>query len=87
MEPAVKKQIDVTRLLADLSLAKVELLSAQCAADRVRLQYSPQDIAAYGDPQVLKRLISTADALHTFFSQVQVHLEQKENENEARSNE
>jgi len=39
MVAAVKKQIDVTRLMADLTAAKVELLSAQCAADRIHLQY------------------------------------------------
>jgi len=32
MVSAVKKQIDVVRLTADLAAAKVELLSAQCAA-------------------------------------------------------
>ena len=49
MVPAVKKQIDVNRLKADLAAAAVELLSAHCAADRVRLQYSPQDIVAFGE--------------------------------------
>lgn len=49
MVPAVKKQIDLTRLRADLAAAGVELLSAQCAADPVRLQYSPEDVAAHGE--------------------------------------
>jgi hypothetical protein len=71
MVPGVKKQIDLTRLRADLTAAKVELLSAQCAADRIRLQYSPEDIAAHGEPQTLKRLIGSAAALHRFFSQIE----------------
>ena len=70
MVPAVKKQIDITRLRADLAAASVELLSAHCAADRVRLQYSSQDIVAFGDPQALKRAIASAEALHNFFSQI-----------------
>jgi len=74
MVPGVKKQIDAARLMADLSAAKVELLSAQCAADRIRLQYSPVEIAAYGDPQVLKRAMASAEALYRFFSQIQVHI-------------
>jgi hypothetical protein len=78
MVEAVKKQIDVTRLSADLTAAKVELLSAQCAADRIRLQYSPQDIAAFGEPQTLKRLIASADALYVFFSQIRAQIKQKE---------
>lgn len=66
MFPAVKKQIDSARLLADLTAAKVELLSAQGAADRIRLQYSPQDIVAFGERQTLKRAIASAEALHAF---------------------
>jgi uncharacterized protein YlxW (UPF0749 family) len=79
MVPGVKKQIDVARLTADLSAAKVELLSAQCAADRIRLQYSPQEIAAYGDRQALKRAMASAQALHRFFSQIEAHITNEEN--------
>ena len=49
MQSGSKKQIDIARLKADLAAASVELLSAHCAADRVRLQYSPQDIVAFGE--------------------------------------
>lgn len=78
MVPAARKQVDVTRLSADLSAAKVELLSAQCATDRVRLQYSVQDIAAFGEPQTLKRIIASAEALHHFFSQIGAQIKQRE---------
>jgi len=74
MGPAVKKQIDTARLNAELASAKVELLSAQCSVDRIRLQYSPQDIAASADRQSLKRAIASAEALHRFFSQIESHL-------------
>lgn len=66
----MKKQVDVTRLRADLSAAAVELLSAHCAADRVRLQYSPQEIVDFGERQALKRAIASVKALHKFFSQI-----------------
>lgn len=75
MGAAAKKQIDITRLRADLSAAGVELLSAQCAADRVRLQYSPQDIVAFGERQALKRAIASAKSLYNFFSQIDAHIE------------
>jgi hypothetical protein len=78
MVSAAKTQVDVNRLAADLAAAKVELLSAQCAVDRVRLQYSPQDIAAFGEPQVLKRIIASAEALSKFFSQIEAQIKQKE---------
>lgn len=78
MVQAVKKQIDIPRLRAELSAAKVELLSAQCAADRIRLQYSPQDIAAFGERQTLKRAIASAEALHRFFSQIAAQIDPEE---------
>lgn len=81
MAPAVKRQIDVNRLRADLAAAGVELLSAQCAADRVRLQHSPQDIVAFGEPQALKRAIASVEALHSFFSQVATEMKHHEDGN------
>ena len=81
MVPAVKKQIDMNRLRADLAAASVEMLSAQCAADRVRLQYSLQDIAVFGDPQALKRAIASAESMHNFFSQVAGEMRRLREEN------
>lgn len=81
MVPAVKKQIDMNRLRADLAAASVEMLSAQCAADRVRLQYSLQDIVVFGDPQALKRAISSAESMHNFFSQVAAEMRRQREDN------
>jgi hypothetical protein len=81
MVPAVKKQIDMNRLRADVAAASVEMLSAQCAADRVRLQYSLQDIAIFGDPQALKRAIASAESMHNFFSQVAAEMRRQREEN------
>jgi hypothetical protein len=78
MVPAAKKQIDVSRLTGDLAAAAVELLSAQCATDRVRLQYSPQDIARFGDKQTLQRAITSAEALHRFFSHISAQMKHEE---------
>jgi hypothetical protein len=78
MVSAVKRQIDVNRLRADVSAAAVELLSAHCAADRVRLQYSLHEIAAYGERQALKRAMASVEALHRFFSQVGAHIRHEE---------
>ena len=73
-----KKQIDIARLKADLAAASVELLSAHCAADRVRLQYSPQDIVTFGERRALQRAISSAEALHRFFSEIGAQINHEE---------
>ena len=41
-----RKQAGIARLASDLRAAKIELLSAQCATDRLRLQYSMADIVS-----------------------------------------
>jgi hypothetical protein len=61
------KQVGIARLISDLRTAKIELLSAQCAADRLRLQYSVADIVSFGERQALKGAIASAGALCRFF--------------------
>jgi hypothetical protein len=82
MVSGTKKQIDVVRLNADLAAAAVELLSAHCATDRVRLQYSAQQVAALGDRPALKRAISSAEAVHSFFSQIASQVRHEEGANQ-----
>lgn len=81
MVSGAKKQIDIARLKADLAAASVELLSAHCAADRVRLQYSPQDIVAFGERRALQRAIASAEALHSFFSKIGAQINHEEGAN------
>jgi len=62
------------RLMADLQAAKVELLSAQCAVDRLRLQYSVEEIISIGERETLERAIASAHALNRFFSQLEAQI-------------
>jgi hypothetical protein len=80
MVPAVKakKHVDVARLAADLAGAKVELLSAQCATDRIRLQFSPQEVAAFGDRHTLQQAIASVEAVYNFFSQIGAQIRRAE---------
>ena len=73
-----RKQIDVTRLKADVAAAGVEILSAHCAADRIRLNYSPEDIVTFGERCTLKNAITSSHALYRFFCQIETHLRQQE---------
>jgi hypothetical protein len=72
------KPAGVGRLISDLRAAKVELLSAQCAADRLRLQYSVADIVSFGEPQTLQGAIASASALCRFFASIQDQMKQAE---------
>ncbi len=78
MGPAAKRQLDIHRLRADVSASAVELLSAQCAADRVRLQYLPDDVIAHVERHTLKKAIASAEALHRFFSELGARIQRLE---------
>lgn len=65
-----RRQAGIARLASDLRTANIELLSAQCAADRLRLQYSVADIVSFGEPRVLKCAIASAEAVSRFFSSI-----------------
>ena len=82
MQSGSRKQVDVTRLNADLAAASVELLSAHCATDRVRLHYSPQDIVTFAERSTLKKAYASAEALYRFFYQIEAHLRHKEQSRE-----
>jgi hypothetical protein len=71
-------QSDIARLNADIRAAKVELLSAQCAADRLRLQYRLQDIVSFGERQTLQRTIDSVRSLYRFFSQIEAQMRPEE---------
>ena len=73
-----RRQTGIARLASDLRTAKIELLSAQCATDRLRLQYSVVDIVSFGERQALKGAIASAGALCRFFSSLEDQLKQAE---------
>lgn len=81
MQSGSRKQIDVTRLKADLAAAGVEILSAHCAADRIRLQYSPEDIVAFGERNTLRKAITYSHALHRFYAMLERQLQHAEDPN------
>jgi hypothetical protein len=73
-----RRPADVARITSDLRAAKIELLSAQCAADRLRLQYSPEDIVSLGERNTLKAAIASAVALCRFFATLDEQLKTTE---------
>lgn len=78
MQSGSKKQVDIARLQAEVAAASVEILSAHCATDRVRLQYSPQDIVAFAERSTLKKAYASAEALYRFFSHIEAHIRRQE---------
>lgn len=78
MQSGSKSHGDIARLKADLAAARVELLSAHCATDRIRMRYSVQDIVHFGERSDLKKAITSVAALTHFFSEIEAHIRHKE---------
>ncbi|HXM68759.1 MAG TPA: hypothetical protein VN911_18675 [Candidatus Acidoferrum sp.] len=72
------RQAGIARLISDIRSAKVELLSAQCAADRLRMQYSVEEIVCFGERQALITAMASADAVCRFFASIGAEMKKLE---------
>jgi hypothetical protein len=61
-------RVAIVQMNAELRNAQLELLSAECAKDRLRLRFSPEDIAYYAERDVLRKAVASASALKDYYS-------------------
>jgi len=64
-------RVAIAQMNSELRHAQLDLLSAQCATDRLRLRFSVEDLARYGEREVLRKTIGTAVALHEYYLSLQ----------------
>lgn len=60
-------RVAIVQMNADLRHAQMDLLSAECATERLRTRFSVQDLARYGEKVVLRKTIGSALALSEFY--------------------
>lgn len=68
-------RVAAVQMNAELRYAQLELLSAQCATDRLRLRYSAEDIAQHAQRDVLNKALLSVTALHDFYSYISRRME------------
>jgi hypothetical protein len=61
-------RVAIVQMNAELRHAQLEILSAQCATDRLRLRFSAEDVARHAQRDVLRKALSSASALHQYYS-------------------
>jgi hypothetical protein len=64
-------RVAIAQMNADLRHAQLDLLSAKCATDRLRLRFSAADLARYGERDVLRKAIGTAITLNEYYLSIQ----------------
>jgi Leu/Phe-tRNA-protein transferase len=63
-------RVAIIKMNAELRSAQLEILSAQCATDRLRLRFSAADIARHAHRDVLRKALSSVTALQRYYSDI-----------------
>jgi hypothetical protein len=67
-------RVAVVQMNAELRHARLELLSAECATHQLRLRFSAEDLARYGEQDLLRKAIDSAAALNEFYASIDKHI-------------
>jgi len=67
-------RLAILQMNSELRHAQLELLSAQCATDRVRLRYSPESVARHAQRDVLRKACASASALYEYYNSLYKHV-------------
>jgi hypothetical protein len=64
-------RVAIVRMNSELQHAQLELLSAHCATHQLRLRYSSDDLARFGQRDILRKSIETAAALSEYYTSIE----------------
>jgi hypothetical protein len=64
-------RIAIVQMDAELHHAELELISAQCATHRLRLRFSIEDLARFGERAILRKAIAAATDLNDYYSSIE----------------
>jgi hypothetical protein len=68
----------IAQMNSELQHAQLELLSAHCATHQLRLRFSIEDLARYGERDVLRKAVETANALSEYYASIQEKIRREE---------
>ena len=64
-------RVAIVQMDAELRHAELELISAQCATHQLRLRFSMDDLANFGQREVLRKAIATASDLNDYYRSIE----------------
>src|ERR1700691_1299755 len=64
-------RISIAQMNSELQHAQLELLSAHCATHQLRLRFSADDLARFGQRDILRKSVQSAAALSEYYSSIQ----------------
>jgi hypothetical protein len=64
-------RVSILQMNEQLRQAQLELLSAHCATHQLRLRYASEDVARFGQRDVLRKSAQAATALNEYYSSIE----------------
>jgi hypothetical protein len=64
-------RVAIVGLNSELRHAQLELLSAHCATHQLRLRFSAEDLARFGQRDILRKSVQAASALSEYYSSIE----------------
>jgi hypothetical protein len=64
-------RVSIAQMNSELQHAQLELLSAYCATHQLRLRFTADDLARYGQRDILRKSVQSAAALSEFYSSIE----------------
>jgi hypothetical protein len=64
-------RVAIVHMNSELRHAQLELLSAHCATHQLRLRYSADDLARFGQRDILRKALDAASALSEYYSSIE----------------
>ncbi len=71
-------RVAIVHMNSELRHAQLELLSAHCAAHQLRLRFSTEDLARFGQRDVLRKSVEAATALSDYYTSIESKIPQGE---------
>ena len=64
-------RVSIAQMNSELQHAQLELLSAHCATHQLRLRFAADDLARFGQRDVLRKSVQAATALSEYYSSIE----------------
>jgi hypothetical protein len=64
-------RVSIVRMNSELRQAQLELISAHCATHQLRLHFSADDLARFGEREVLRKSVQAATALSEYYISIE----------------
>src|SRR5271156_4184289 len=70
-------RVSIVQMNSELRHAQLELLSAHCATHQLRLRFSADDLARFGQRDILRKSVQAASALSEYYSSIEQKMPEK----------